>query len=62
MHIFSHFYDLSGKGPKVSFRKADKRTGKVYSSIHFKILVFPSFNNYMTYSIKPVKFLYLIIL
>ena len=46
MHIFSHFYDLSGKGPKVSFRKADKRTGKVYSSIHFKTLVFPCFNYY----------------
>ena len=46
MHIFSHFYDLSGKGPKVSFRKADKRTGKVYSSVHFKTLVFPCFNYY----------------
>jgi hypothetical protein len=46
MTLFSHFYNLSGKGPRVIFRKADKRTGKFYYQMQFKTLNYPCFNYY----------------
>lgn len=46
MSIFSHFYNLSGKGPLVTIRKPDPRTGKIYSQLQFKTLVFPCLNAY----------------
>lgn len=34
--LYSTFLNLVGKHPMVNFRKEDKRTGKIYSSISFK--------------------------
>jgi hypothetical protein len=44
MFIYSHFYNLSGSGPKVYIRKPDSRTNKIYSSIQFKTLSYPCLN------------------
>lgn len=44
--IYSHFYHLTGAPPKVHFRKADKRTNKVYASMAFKTLALPCLNFY----------------
>lgn len=46
MYIYSHFLNLSGKGPKVFIRKPDIRTNKIYSSIQFKTLSLPCLNYY----------------
>jgi hypothetical protein len=46
MNIFSYFYNLAGKGPSIIIRKPDKRTGKIYTHMQFKTLVFPCLNVY----------------
>lgn len=46
MYIYSRFYNLGGKGPKVYIRKPDKRTNKIYSSMQFKTLALPCLNYY----------------
>lgn len=42
--LYIHFLNLTGKHPTVTTRKADKRTGKAYSTISFKTLAFPCLN------------------
>jgi hypothetical protein len=44
--IYSQFYHLTGAPPKVNFRKADKRTNKVYASMAFKTLALPCLKFY----------------
>lgn len=44
MHLYDLFKDFVGTSPKVTNRKADKRTGKIYNSVNFKTLAFPIFN------------------
>ena len=42
--LYIHLLNLTGSHPIVRSRKADKRTGKVYSTISFKTLMFPCLN------------------
>jgi hypothetical protein len=42
--LYVHFLNLTGKCPIVTSRKADKRTGNIYSTISFKTLMFPCLN------------------
>jgi LAGLIDADG DNA endonuclease family len=42
--LYIHFLNLTGKCPTVQSRKADKRTGDIYSTISFKTLMFPCLN------------------
>lgn len=42
--IYIHFLNLTGKHPIVTSKKADKRTGNVYSTISFKTVAFPCLN------------------
>lgn len=42
--LYIQFLDLAGKHPIVRSRKADKRTGNVYSSISFRTLNLPCLN------------------
>lgn len=46
MFLYSHFYNLTGSGPKVYIRKPDPRTNKIYSSIAFKTYSLPCLNYY----------------
>jgi LAGLIDADG DNA endonuclease family len=57
MHIYSHFINLAGKGPKVYIRKPDKlrSTNKIYSSMQFKILALPCLNYYYDLFYKEGK-------
>ena len=43
-HLFLLFESFSGSPPKISERKADKRTGKVYTRVRFATLCLPCFN------------------
>jgi hypothetical protein len=44
--LYITFHSLCGKGPSVVIRKADKRTGNVYSQMQMKTLAFPCLNVY----------------
>lgn len=43
-HLFRLFESFSGSPPKFSERKADIRTGKVYTRVQFATLCLPCFN------------------
>jgi len=46
MHLYELFKNFVNTEPKITNRKADKRTGKIYNSVIFKTLSLPCFNEY----------------
>lgn len=46
MTIYSHLYNLTGKGPRIIIRKPDIRTGKIYYQMQFETLNLPCLNTY----------------
>ena len=46
LHLYEVFKPLTKTGPKVTNRKPDIRTGKVYNSIRFSTLSLPCLNPY----------------
>ena len=46
MSLYNLFKDLVGTPPKIYTRKPDKRTNKIYQSIAFKTLRYPTLNYY----------------
>ena len=43
-HLFELFKSFSGSPPKISERKPDNRTGKIYTRVQFATLTLPCFN------------------
>ena len=44
MMLYGIFYNLTTKGPSVSIRSPDRRTGNIYSSLAFKTQTLPCLN------------------
>lgn len=44
LHLFELFKSFSGSPPRITERKADKQTGKVYTRVQFATLCLPCFN------------------